>query len=71
MDEAKWFQMTKQQREKHMKRIEIKLLKGYELDYCTESKPSSLSITAEECHSGDHKVPLTSIQGVGRRLKNC
>ena len=60
--------MTKQQGE-NMKRIAITSLKGYELDYCNESKPYSLSITAEECHSGDHKVPLASIQGVWKKAE--
>lgn len=61
--------MTKQQREKHMKRIANTSLKGYELDIWTESKPSSLSITAEECHSSDHKVPLASIQGIWKKAE--
>ena len=69
VDESKWFQMTKQQREKHMKKVADTSLKGYELDVCTESKPSSLSITAEECHSGDHKVPLASIQGIWKKAE--
>ena len=69
MDEAKWFQMTKQQRENHMKRIATTSLKGYELNGCAESKPSSLSVTAEECHSGDRKVPLASIQGIWKKAE--
>lgn len=36
---------------------------------CTESKQSSLSVTAEECHSGDHKVPLASIQGIWKKTE--
>ena len=67
--EAKCFQMTKQQRETHMKKVTTTSLKGYELNDCAESKPSSLSITAEECHSGDHKVPLASIQGVWKKAE--
>ena len=61
--------MTKQQRKKLMKKIAITSLKGYELDICTESKPSSLSIIAEEYHSGDLIVPLASNQGIWKKAE--
>ena len=68
VDEAKWFKMTKLQRDKHMKKVSTTVLESLEVD-TTEERPSSLSVSAEQCHSGDSKVPFASIQGIWRKAE--
>ena len=68
VDEANWFKMTKLQKEKHMKKVSTSTLKNLDL-VPSEARPCSLSATAEQCHSGDQKVPFASIQGIWRKAE--
>ena len=57
------FKMTKLQRKTHMKKVSASTLVPSEARRC------SLSVTAEQCHSGDQKVPFASIQGIWRKAE--
>jgi len=51
-----------------MKKVSTTVLESLEVD-TTEERPSSLSVSAEQCHSGDSKVPFASIQGIWRKAE--
>ena len=68
--EADWFRMTKQQREKHVQKIANVKLKCGSMDAEFDStEPSSLSVTADQFHSGDLKVPLASVKGIWKKAE--
>ena len=64
--ETDWFQMTKQQREKHIHKIANAKLKyeGGPEDDVNQPQSTSLAISAEKFHSDDLKIPLSSIKGI-------
>lgn len=68
--DTEWFRMTKQQREKHIQKVaNVKLKYEGNVEEADLSRSTSLSISAEEFHSGDLKIPLNSIQGIWRKAE--
>lgn len=58
--------MSKQQKENHIQKIanaKLKCKSGLE-EETDQAQSHSLSISAEEFHSGDLKIPLSSIKGI-------
>ena len=71
ISEKDWFQMTKQQKEKHLQKISNMQLNSTcdESDENSRSSTSSLSITAEKFHSGGLNIPLASIRGIWKNAE--
>ena len=70
--ETDWFRMTKQQREKFIQKIANAKLKcegGLEEEVDQALSTSLQSISAEQFHSGDLKIPLTSIKGIWKKAE--
>ena len=60
--------MTKLQQDKHIKKVSTTV--GISLEIATTAeRPSSPSVSAEQCHSGDSKVSFASIQGIWRKAE--